>query len=180
MRRERSRAGFTLIEMMMVVGILGVLSALAIPAFAMMIARSKTAEVAGNLSAMYKHAASYYASERSNRGSVSSVGGHCTVDDAQPSPLAPSKLKQPFNADASFRELGFTLSDFVYFQYGLASAGGTSSCQHQPNSSGLYTFYAHGDLDSDGTRSTFELAAGSDAYNLLFHSRGLYIDKETE
>ena len=45
----------------------------------------------------------------------------------------------------------------------MASKNGTSSCEHSANSSGLYTFYAHGDLDSDGTVSTFELAAGTDA-----------------
>ena len=180
MRRKRSLAGFTLIELMIVVSILGVLSALAIPSFAMMVARSKTAEVGGNLSSMYKHAASYYASERSNQGNVASVAGHCTVDDALPSPVLPRKSKQPFNADQSFRDLGFTLADMVYFQYGLASANGTSSCDHQANNAALYTFYAHGDLDSDGTFSTFELAAGTDAYNLLFHARGLYVDRDTE
>ena len=180
MRRDHSRAGFTLIELMIVVSIMGVLSAIAIPAFAMMIARSKTAEVAGNLSAMYKHAASYYASERSSRGNVSSIGGHCTVEDASPSPVTPGKFKQSFAADGTFRELGFTLSDMVYFQYGLASYSGQSTCEHTANSSGLYTFFAHGDLDGDGVRSTFELAAGSDSYNLMFHARGLYIDRETE
>ena len=180
MRRTRSRAGFTLIEMMFVVSILGLLSALAIPSFAMMIARSKTAEVGGNLSAMYKHAASYYASERSNQGSITSVAGHCTVDDAAPSPATPRNFKQNFSADASFRELGFAIADLVYFQYGLASMNGQSSCEHDANSSGLYTFYAHGDLDSDGIRSTFELSAGTDAFNLMYHARGLYIDRETE
>ena len=180
MRRTRSRAGFTLIEMMFVVSILGILSALAIPAFASMIARSKTSEVGGNLSSMYKLAASYYASERSNQGSTTSVAGHCTVDDAMPSPATPHKFKQSFAADASFRELGFTISDMVYFQYGLATLNGVSSCEHAANSSGLYTFFAHGDLDADGIRSTFELAAGTDAFNLLYHGRGLYIDRETE
>lgn len=179
MRRARSRAGFTLIELMLVVSIMGILSALAIPSFTMLVARSKTAEVAGNLSAMYKHASSYYSSERSDRG-YASVAGHCTTDDALPSPLSPSKNKQAFVADATFRELGFSVSDLVYFQYGLASANGLSSCNHPANTFGLYTFYAHGDLDSDGTQSTFELAAGSDAYNLMYHARGLYIDRETE
>jgi prepilin-type N-terminal cleavage/methylation domain-containing protein len=179
MRRERSRAGFTLIELMFVVSIMGVLSALAIPSFTMLIARSKTAEVAGNLSAMYKHASSYYSSERGNRGNASLVG-HCTVDDARPSPLIPSKNKQAFVADNTFRELGFSVSDLVYFQYGLASANGVSSCDHAANTFGLYTFYAHGDLDSDDLRSTFELSAGSDAYNLMYHARGLYIHRETE
>ena len=180
MRRAHSRAGFTMIELMFVVSILGVLSALAIPSFAMLIARSKTAEVAGNLSAMYKHAASYYASERTQRGNTTAMSGHCTVDDAAPSPQIPGKFKQEFFADSTFRELGFSISDLVYYQYGLASANGVSGCDQAANQTGLYTFYAHGDLDGDNIRSTFELAAGSDAFNLMYHARGLYIDREIE
>lgn len=180
MRRRATRQAFTLIELMVVVGITGVLSAIAIPSFAKMIARSKTAETTGNLNAMFKSAASYYASERAGQGDIASVAGHCTIDDAGPSPLLPGRFKQPFVDDASFRALGFTIADQVYFSYGIAAVGGLSSCSHAPNTAALYTFYAHGDLNGDSTLSTFELAAGSEGANLLYHSVGFYIDKDTE
>ncbi|MEY4581633.1 MAG: hypothetical protein RL701_6336 [Pseudomonadota bacterium] len=180
MQRKRTGAGFTLIELMVVVGIVGVLSAIAIPSFAIMVKRSKTAEVSGNLNAMFKHAASYYSSERSTQGQVSSVSGYCTVQDANQSPPVPRKIKQPFSPDASFRALGYSIGDQVYYSYGLVAQGGTSKCARVANSTGLYTFFAHGDLDSNNVVSTFELAAGSDASNVLYHARGFHIEHETE
>jgi hypothetical protein len=145
-----------------------------------MVKRSKSAEVAGNLNAMFKHAASYYASERALRGQVSSVSGYCTVQDANPSPPVPQKFKQSFSADASFRALGFSLGDQVYYSYGLAAKDGVSACSHVVNTTDLYTFFANGDLDSDRVLSTFELAAGSDASNVLYHAMGFRVVRETE
>jgi prepilin-type N-terminal cleavage/methylation domain-containing protein len=180
MRRQRSRHAFTLIELMVVVGIVGVLSSIAIPSFTSMVRRSKSAETASNLDSMFKNAASYYASERSSQGNVATVSGHCTVNDGGPAPAAPLREKQFMPDDPSFRALGFSVADLVYYSYGVASNGGTSTCANPPGSPALYTFYAHGDLDGDGTFSTFELTAASDASNLLYHSRSLFIDHETE
>jgi prepilin-type N-terminal cleavage/methylation domain-containing protein len=181
MRRQRSRHAFTLIELMVVVGIVGVLSSVAIPSFTMMVRRSKSAETAGNLDGMFKTAAAYYASERSTQGNVSTTSGHCTVKDGGPAPADPRPGKQVVPTDESFRALGFTIADMVYYSYGLAtSSSGASTCANPAKSPALYTFYAHGDLDGDGLRSTFELTAGSDETNFLYHSRSLFIDHETE
>jgi prepilin-type N-terminal cleavage/methylation domain-containing protein len=183
MQRRRARAGFTLIELMVVVGILGTLSAIALPQFSALVRRSKTAEVPANLNSMFKGAASYYLSELSTQGQTASVAGHCTVDDAGPSPASASAGKQPFTADASFRALAFQIADTVYFSYGIISPdprNSTSQCDRQPNTVSLYTFYAWGDLDGDGVTSRFELAAGSDATNQLYHQQSLYIRNETE
>jgi prepilin-type N-terminal cleavage/methylation domain-containing protein len=179
MSRKPSEQAFTLIELMVVVGIMGVLSAIAVPSFAAMMRRSKTAEVSGNLNAMFKNAASYYVSERAGQGNIASIAGHCTVEDAGPSPTVPGRTKQPFAADASFRALGFDVADFVYYSYGLAAMSGLSSCDNTASVS-MYTFYAHGDLDGDSTESTFELASGTDESNVLYHSRGIYIAHELE
>jgi hypothetical protein len=43
-----------------------------------------------------------------------------------------------------------------------------------------YTFHAIGDLDGDGSMSTFELAAGSDGSNNLYRAPGFYIVNELE
>ena len=48
------------------------------------------------------------------------------------------------------------------------------------NSQTVYTFAANGDLDGDGTKSIFELAAGTDKDTTLFHSKGFYIINEIE
>ncbi|MET0390481.1 MAG: type II secretion system protein [Polyangiales bacterium] len=181
MQRTRVRAGFTLVELMIAIGIIGMLCAVAIPALASMVKRSKTAEVTANLNAMFKQAASYYAAERSAQGQSSGVVGHCTVEDAGPSPATPGKEKQSFEADTSYRALGFHIADQVYFSYAIASGnGGLGRCGSAPNTAGLYTFHAHGDLDGNNARSTFELAAGSNESNVLYHAVSFHIDHETE
>jgi prepilin-type N-terminal cleavage/methylation domain-containing protein len=177
---RRTRAGFTVVELMVSVSIVGVLSATAIPAFSGMVARSKTSEVSANLNSMFKLSATYYAAERGAQGHDGAVSGYCTVSDGGPVPAAPSPHKQAFGSDPSLRALGFTIADYTYFAYGLAVRGGVGRCANEPNSTELYTFFAHGDLDGDSVESTFELSAGSDASNVLFHSIAFFIDKETE
>ena len=44
----------------------------------------------------------------------------------------------------------------------------------------LYTFTAHGDLNGNGVWSRFEMAAGTDSDNTLYHARGVWIGDETE
>ena len=56
----RNRKGFTLIELMIVIAIIGILAALAIPNFLKFQARSKTSEAKTNLKGVYTAEASYY------------------------------------------------------------------------------------------------------------------------
>jgi prepilin-type N-terminal cleavage/methylation domain-containing protein len=176
-------AGFTLIELMIVVAIIGVLASLAVPAFRTVLLRSRTAEVSGNLNAMFKNAASYYSGERADtRGQTAGVSSHCTVSDAGPLPLNPGVQKQRLpNTDPMFRAIGFSIADYVYYGYGIyTDNSGTGVCGNVANDTTVYTLYAHGDLDGDNVTSTFELAVGSDNENELYHARGMSIDKELE
>jgi prepilin-type N-terminal cleavage/methylation domain-containing protein len=178
---RRGLAGFTLIELMIVVAIVGVLASLAVPAFRSVLLRSRTAEVSSNLNAMFKNAASYYSAERGEKGQTASVSLHCTVSDAGPLPVKPQAQKQPMtNTDPNFREIGFSIADYVYFGYGLATETGAGTCGGAANDLTVYTLYAIGDLDNDNTTSLFELAVGSDNENELYHSRGMSITRELE
>jgi prepilin-type N-terminal cleavage/methylation domain-containing protein len=173
--------GFTLIELMITVAILGILAAIAVPSFGAFIARSKTAEASSNLGALFKTAASYYYSgDRGSQGTSASTSSHCTVPTADPEPATPTRSKVKFDPapNSSFRTLGFHVADFVYYSYGLRNA--SPGCDQLVNTEALYTFYANGDLDGDGTLSTFELVAGSSSDNVLYHARAIYIAKETE
>jgi hypothetical protein len=72
------------------------------------------------------------------------------------------------------------VADLVYYSYGLASGSGVGQCNHGPSETNLYTFFANGDLDGDGIYSTYELAAGSDASNVMYHARGFHVIDELE
>jgi prepilin-type N-terminal cleavage/methylation domain-containing protein len=63
--RKRS-SGFTLVELMIVVAIIGILAAVAIPAFSKYIKRSKTAEAAGHLNKMWAGSVSYYSTDHTD------------------------------------------------------------------------------------------------------------------
>ena len=49
-----------------------------------------------------------------------------------------------------------------------------SACGNGASDQTVYTFLAIGDLDGDGTTSTFRLEAGTNPDNALYRSPGIY------
>jgi len=88
----KKKSGFTLIELMIVVAILGILAALAIPAFIGYVRRSKTSEATGNVNSMFKSAAAYYNQERTGRGIAATGSSYCIVGNSAVTPSDPGSL----------------------------------------------------------------------------------------
>ena len=183
----QKRHGFTLIELMIVVAILGILAAIAIPAMVGYIRRSKTSEATSNLNSIFKSAVTYYEQERmGGRAIGTATTGYCQVSVTARTPAVPASAKQAFAPTAgdgfSSQGLSYTISDFVYYGYSIPNSTLAGTCGGTGPAAGrtAYTFTATGDLDGDTTTSTFEMAVGADSQNSLYHGRGFYILNETE
>lgn len=92
---KRLQRGFTLIELMIVVAIIGLLSAVAIPAYQDYIGRSQVSEAISLLSSSKTPFAEYFASLGSWPGGPSDVLGNTTGKYAESIVIAASSTAQP-------------------------------------------------------------------------------------
>ena len=185
LKKVRNKEGFTLIELMIVVAIIGILAAIAIPAFLGYLNRSKTSEAGSNLKNLFTLAAGYYSDENWGMRAVAITPGAstattaCTVLAASTS-VAPTqnKVLLDWQTEAeSFMDIGFALRDPAYYQYHIR--GSADMCGNVA-STPLYSFDAEGDLDGDGVTSLFEISAGSNTINELIRAPGIYRENELE
>lgn len=144
------RGGFTLIEIMIVVALIGILSAIAIPGYKNYQARSRRTEAYMNLSAIIRTEDAYYAEHQAY---AAMAGG------SPPSVPGPpdGAFKRPWTAgdEAAFSNIGWSPEGSVYYDYGINTAGCTC-----PRGT-CVTAAAYGDVDGDGFLAVVLYARGA-------------------
>ena len=132
--RNSSRAGFTLVELIIAVAILGILATLAVPNFIRLQLRGKMGEARTNLAAMRSAEQARYAE----------LGNYVWAGSAPGGVPGPGRRAWAGGNALEFRELlGWVPDGDVHFQYGANAKGDA------------YTLTAIADVDGDGALSQF-------------------------
>ncbi|MCA9583314.1 MAG: prepilin-type N-terminal cleavage/methylation domain-containing protein [Myxococcales bacterium] len=152
----RARYGFTLVELMIAVAIIGVLASVAVPAFQGYIQQSKASEGSNSLGLLYLGAVSYWETPTAAQGLGATSFTHCTVDESAPLPPVPftqEKRTADFSSDANFVALGFTPAEPVGMSYwwnNAVNSGGVPWPYCGADDTTIYVFFAGCDFDGDG------------------------------
>jgi type IV pilus assembly protein PilA len=179
MMQIRNRKGFTLIELMIVVAILGILAAVAIPAFLKYIKRSKTSEATMQIRKMFDSSVTYFSNDwadSSGNQLSHQFPGTGTVTGPTPvlANIGSNKTTTPESTWATnsvWVALNFAVSDPHYYAYQYNTEG--------VGSNAAFTATAFGDLDGDEIFSTFVRFGTVDNMEVK-GSAGMYIANELE
>jgi prepilin-type N-terminal cleavage/methylation domain-containing protein len=139
MRIKHSQSGFTLVELMMVVALIGVLSAIAIPSFLTYQARSRRAESFTNLGGIATAQKSYQATAGDFHDS-----GNAWPDFDAYGGLGVTKMTWDTDSENAFGELGWQPEGAVFYSY---HTNKTNDC----SCTLCFTASAYGDVDGDGS-----------------------------
>lgn len=162
--RRRHRAGFTILELMIVVAIVGILAAIAIPAFSGYLMRTRASEAFTMLGEIRQRQESYRVE----------FGRYCAAPDWNPTSYGSASIANPWNtADANWAQLGARPDGPMRFQYRVLTGAPPTAGPTGTNLDGRdfwFVAQAQGDLDGDTTLVGFETYSG---WRHVFVSQGI-------
>ena len=140
----KNKKGFTLIELMIVVAIIGILSAIAIPNFISFRLKAKTSEAKSNLGAIRSCQETYKTETELYRDCTASPRASTAVNE----------LKIAWVDNGGYAEIGFDPKGDVWYAYAVSGSSATA-----------FTATATGDLNGNGTVASYTISAAGGAVN---------------